>query len=103
MLLHPVLVVRRRLPSSLFPYPTLFRSANALSWLTRGYALGVNEVVGDAVFAEAHESMVMVRDIELYSMCEHHLLRSEEHTSELQSQSKLVCRLPLEKKNQSNR
>ena len=50
------------------------RVANALSWLTRGYALGVNEVVGDAVFAEAHESMVMVRDIELYSMCEHHLL-----------------------------
>jgi GTP cyclohydrolase I len=50
------------------------RVANALSWLTRGYALEVNEVVGDAVFAEAHESMVMVRDIELYSMCEHHLL-----------------------------
>ena len=50
------------------------RVANALSWLTRGYSLGVNEVVGDAVFAEAHESMVMVRDIELYSMCEHHLL-----------------------------
>ncbi len=50
------------------------RVANALSWLTRGYSLEVNEVVGDAVFAEAHESMVMVRDIELYSMCEHHLL-----------------------------
>jgi GTP cyclohydrolase I len=50
------------------------RVANALAWLTRGYSLEVNEVVGDAVFAEAHESMVMVRDIELYSMCEHHLL-----------------------------
>jgi GTP cyclohydrolase I len=31
-------------------------------------------VIGDAVFAESHESMVMVRDIELYSMCEHHML-----------------------------
>jgi GTP cyclohydrolase I len=50
------------------------RVANALSWLTRGYALDVDDVVGDAVFAEEHESMVMVRDIELYSMCEHHLL-----------------------------
>jgi len=50
------------------------RVANALTWLTRGYALNVEEVVGKAVFAEAHESMVMVRDIELYSLCEHHLL-----------------------------
>jgi GTP cyclohydrolase I len=50
------------------------RVANALAWLTRGYSLAVDQVVGDAVFAEAHESMVMVRDIELYSLCEHHLL-----------------------------
>ena len=50
------------------------RVANALAWLTRGYSLEVGQVVGDAVFAEAHESMVMVRDIELYSLCEHHLL-----------------------------
>ena len=50
------------------------RVANALAWLTRGYSLEVDQVVGDAVFAEAHESMVMVRDIELYSLCEHHLL-----------------------------
>ena len=50
------------------------RVANALAWLTRGYALEAEQVVGDAVFEEAHESMVMVRDIELYSLCEHHLL-----------------------------
>jgi GTP cyclohydrolase I len=50
------------------------RVANALTWLTRGYSLDVDDVVGHAVFEEAHESMVMVRDIELYSLCEHHLL-----------------------------
>jgi GTP cyclohydrolase IA len=50
------------------------RVANALTWLTRGYELDVAAVVGDAVFEEPHSSMVMVRDIELYSLCEHHLL-----------------------------
>ncbi len=50
------------------------RVAKALSWLTRGYELDPAEVIGDALFAENHENMVMVRDIELYSMCEHHML-----------------------------
>jgi GTP cyclohydrolase I len=50
------------------------RVAHALRWLTRGYALSVAEVVGKAVFEEAHEHMVLVRDIEIYSLCEHHLL-----------------------------
>lgn len=50
------------------------RVAKSLTWLTRGYQMDVFDVVGDAVFEEEHESMVMVRDIELYSMCEHHML-----------------------------
>ena len=50
------------------------RVAKSLRWLTRGGEMDVAQVVGDAVFEEAHESMVMVRDIELYSMCEHHML-----------------------------
>jgi len=50
------------------------RVAKALSWLTRGYELDPKEVIGDALFEEAHENMVMVRDIEMYSMCEHHML-----------------------------
>ncbi len=50
------------------------RVAKALSWLTRGYELDPREVIGDAIFTENHENMVMVRDIELYSMCEHHML-----------------------------
>ena len=50
------------------------RVANSLAWLTRGYAQTAEGVIGDALFAESHASMVMVRDIELYSLCEHHLL-----------------------------
>ena len=36
--------------------------------------MDLNEVVGDAVFSEDHDNMVLVRDIEFYSMCEHHML-----------------------------
>jgi len=50
------------------------RVAKAMGFLTHGYGLRVEDVVGEGVFAEAHENMVMVRDIELYSMCEHHML-----------------------------
>ena len=46
----------------------------SLRFLTQGYHMSVAEVIGDAVFAETHQSMIMVRDIELYSLCEHHLL-----------------------------
>jgi GTP cyclohydrolase I len=50
------------------------RVALSLSWLTRGYEQDVRKVIGDALFEESHENMVMVRDIELYSLCEHHML-----------------------------
>ena len=46
----------------------------AYGWLTRGYGLSVRDAVGDAVFEETHQNMVVVRDIQFYSMCEHHLL-----------------------------
>lgn len=50
------------------------RVARALRWLTRGYEMCVADAVGDGVFEEKHESMVLVRDIEIYSLCEHHML-----------------------------
>jgi GTP cyclohydrolase IA len=46
----------------------------SLQFLTQGYRMTVEEVIGDAVFEETHQSMIMVRDIEVYSLCEHHLL-----------------------------
>ncbi len=50
------------------------RVESSLRWLTRGYGESVDDLVRGAVFEEAHESMVLVRDVEIYSMCEHHLL-----------------------------
>ena len=50
------------------------RVAKAMGFLTQGYSMSLEGVVGNALFAEEHENMVMVRDIELYSLCEHHLL-----------------------------
>jgi GTP cyclohydrolase I len=50
------------------------RVESSLRFLTQGYRMTVEEVIGDAVFEEQHQSMILVRDIELYSLCEHHLL-----------------------------
>ena len=50
------------------------RVEKSLQWLTRGYALSVEDVIGDALFDEDHHNMVIVKDIEMYSLCEHHML-----------------------------
>ena len=50
------------------------RVARAMKFLTQGYSSSPQEVVGNGIFAEEHDNMIMVRDIELYSMCEHHML-----------------------------
>ena len=50
------------------------RVEKSLRWLTRGYGLSVHDAVGDAIFDEDHHNMVIVKDIEMYSMCEHHML-----------------------------
>ena len=50
------------------------RVESSLRFLTQGYHMTVADVIGDAVFEESHQSMIMVRDIELYSLCEHHML-----------------------------
>ncbi|NND67474.1 MAG: GTP cyclohydrolase I FolE [Halioglobus sp.] len=50
------------------------RAAAAFQFLTRGYHQSVDDVVNDALFPSDSSEMIIVQDIELYSMCEHHLL-----------------------------
>lgn len=50
------------------------RVSKSLSFLTDGYAQDPRDVLGTAIFEEEYDEMVLVRDIELYSLCEHHML-----------------------------
>ena len=50
------------------------RVARALSFLTSGYAANIDEVLNGALFTVDYNEMVIVRDIDYYSLCEHHLL-----------------------------
>ncbi|HVB54741.1 MAG TPA: GTP cyclohydrolase I FolE [Candidatus Acidoferrales bacterium] len=50
------------------------RVAESLSFLTAGYRVDLDQILGQAVFEEAYDELVLVRDINFYSLCEHHLL-----------------------------
>jgi GTP cyclohydrolase I len=50
------------------------RAASAFEFLTRGYGQSVEDVVNEALFPSDSSEMVLVQDVELYSLCEHHLL-----------------------------
>ena len=50
------------------------RVAKALQFLTHGYALDPAEILRSAMFSEDYDQMVIVKDIEVYSLCEHHML-----------------------------
>ena len=50
------------------------RVHKSMKFLTQGYGLTASDAIGGALFEEQHHNMVMVKDIELYSLCEHHLL-----------------------------
>jgi GTP cyclohydrolase I len=53
---------------------TPHRVAEALAYLTQGYDKNVEQILNGAVFSEEYDDMVVVKDIEFYSLCEHHLL-----------------------------
>jgi GTP cyclohydrolase I len=50
------------------------RAANAMRFLMQGYGLDIDAVINDALFPSDSDEMVIVKNIELYSMCEHHLM-----------------------------
>ena len=53
---------------------TPLRVAKAMQFLTQGYNMKPEEIIRSAMFREDYQQMVVVKDIELYSMCEHHML-----------------------------
>ncbi|KAL2022860.1 hypothetical protein VTK56DRAFT_4391 [Thermocarpiscus australiensis] len=50
------------------------RYAKALMFFTKGYGENIRDIVNNAIFHEDHNEMVVVKDIEIFSMCEHHML-----------------------------
>ncbi len=50
------------------------RAALAMQYLTQGYQTNITKIVNDAIFDEEYDDMVIVKDIEFYSLCEHHIL-----------------------------
>src|SRR5688572_32246615 len=84
--------------STLFPYTTLFRSSLALKPLLEAAGAHVIMTRTTNVFLELGDRTKMATDSNAHILLSVHNNRSEEHTSELQSQSNLVCRLLLEKK-----
>ena len=73
-LISELLVLLGEDPSRPGLQDTPARAARSLRWLTRGYRRTAADAIGAGIFEERHDSMVLVRDIELYSLCEHHML-----------------------------
>ncbi len=66
------------------------RVKESLEFLTRGYRMTLEDVFGGATFTETYKDMVVVKDIEMYSLCEHHLLPFFGHSRRLQIQERMT-------------
>src|SRR2546427_5310416 len=99
-------MIRRPPRSTLFPYTTLFRSQGAPE-AVRAIAVATEGRIACASGADLHKVQLQLGKVGILDAFGDHVysgqdMRSEEHTSELQSQSNLVCRLLLEKKKKNN-
>ena len=70
------------------------RAAKAMQYLCHGYEQSVEDIVNGALFASDNDEMVIVKDIELYSLCEHHLLPfiGKAHVAYIPTAKSLDCR-----------
>jgi GTP cyclohydrolase I len=73
-LIHRLLVLVGEDPNREGLKKTPERVARSFGYLTRGYDQDPYEILGDAVFTESYDEMVLVKDIDVFSLCEHHLL-----------------------------
>jgi GTP cyclohydrolase I len=73
-LIHEVLLKLNEDPEREGLRKTPYRVARALEFLTKGYNQDIESVMNNAIFEEKYSSMVLVKDIDFYSLCEHHLL-----------------------------
>jgi GTP cyclohydrolase I len=73
-LVHQLLVELGEDPAREGLLKTPERVAKALTFLTQGYRTRLDDVINQALFTQQTSSMVIVKDIEVYSLCEHHML-----------------------------
>src|SRR5260221_3344742 len=92
------LMIRRPPRSTLFPYTTLFRSRTILK-----FAPVLLLLIGGAATTMAQGAKLQLDQLNMLANRASETVRSEEHTSELQSHSDLVCRLLLEKKKKTQK
>jgi GTP cyclohydrolase IA len=73
-LIHELLTMLGENPRREGLEKTPARVAKSLEFLTKGYTDNVDELLNDAIFKETYKEMVIVKNIDFYSMCEHHML-----------------------------
>lgn len=71
---HNILTVIKEDPTREGLMKTPLRAAKSMQYLTHGYSLDPKEILRSALFHEDYKQIVIVKDIEIYSLCEHHLL-----------------------------
>ncbi|CAH8498559.1 unnamed protein product [Schistosoma turkestanicum] len=78
---HKILIAVGENPNRQGLLKTPQRAAKAMLYFTKGYEERVSDVLNEAIFDENHEELILVKDIEMFSMCEHHMIPFIGHVS----------------------